>query len=124
MGALHVKSGDTFGDKVRLFGYSIEEQVNALNKLYREKAEFCIESFYDFSLPFDVTDSNRYTDVICLKWTSDDTYGLDLPECDYINPKQLFSEHYKGKLSLIRLPKCIDIVDMKYFSFNLTYGCS
>ena len=74
MGALHKNSGDTFNAKATMLGSSIEQQLMALNNLYRGKVEFCIESFYDYEMPFETPDSERNIDTICIKWSSDDTH--------------------------------------------------
>ena len=121
MGALHKNSGDTFGVKATMLGSSIEQQLMALNNLYRGNLEFCIEPFYDYEMPSETPDSERNINTICIKWSSDDTHGLDLPECEYINYKKLFSDKYVGNITLIRLPKCIDSINLRYLDPQVVY---
>ncbi len=121
MGVLHKNSGDTFDKKATMLGSSLEQQLDALNNLYRGKVEFCIESFYDYEMPFETPDNDRNKTVICIKHTNDDVHGLDLPECNYINYKRLFSEDYTGNVTLIRLPKCIDSINLRYLDPQVIY---
>ena len=121
MGALHKNSGDTFGIKATMLGSSIEQQLMALNNLYRGKVEFCIETFYDYEMPSETPDSERNINTICIKWSSEDTNGLDLPECEHINYKKLFSDKYVGNITLIRLPKCIDSINLRYLDPQVVY---
>lgn len=121
MGALHKNSGDTFGVKATMLGSSIEQQLMALNNLYRGKVEFCIESFYDYEMRSETSESERNINTICIKWSSEDTHGLDLPECEHINYKRLFSDNYVGNITLIRLPKCIDSINLRYLDPQVVY---
>lgn len=121
MGALHKNSGDTFNAKATMLDRSIGQQLMALNNLYRGKVEFCIESFYDYEMPFETPDSERNKTVICIKWSSEDTHGLDLPECENINYKKLFSDKYIGNITLIRIPKCIESINLRYLDSQVIY---
>lgn len=121
MGTLHKNSGDTFNAKATMLGSSIEQQLMALNNLYRGKVEFCIESFYDYEMPFETPDSERNKNAICIRLSSEDTHGLDLPECEHINYKKLFSDKYVGNITLIRIPKCIESINLRYLDSQVIY---
>ena len=119
MASFHKKSGDNFADKAVMLGIGIERQCEALNKMYEGKVKFCIETYIDHSVS--IYDDMSCKDTICISWSSEETSGLDLPECEFIHTEKLFSESYTGSLSLIRLPKCIKQVDMKYMDPQIVY---
>ncbi len=101
MSVIRKKGGENFGLKAAMLGISMEQQLRALNNMYRGSVEFCIGEYFD---NFD--NANVLEKVICIKWTADNVGLLELPECEHFSIDLLFSPDYEGNLRILIMPKC------------------
>ncbi len=73
MSVIRKKGGENFGLKAAMLGIGMEQQLRALNNMYRGSVEFCIGEYFDI---FD--NANVLEKVICIKWTADNVGLLEL----------------------------------------------
>lgn len=120
MGTFMLKAGETFGIKAGMLGLDFDRQLEALNKLYLGKVQFCEEE-YRFVCVKDGEIYKTMKKAICIEWVADDIDDLKLPECEFIAAQHLFGFMYDGELKTLRLPRCLKKVNLNDIDVNVRY---
>lgn len=109
---------DDFSTLANLMDLDIDGQLDALNREYKGKIKFIKDTNTDRQT------SEEYQ-CIAIAWSDESVNGIELPNCEYIDYREMFYFEYQGNITYVGLPKnkrnrsiSFDRMDKKAFKLN------